>query len=120
VFFTYFVDAGIDQFDGVVVIHRRNDNLNNGPFYPVRGFRSASRTYAETGRGPASADDGKALDARRPVGLSALLRGEDGSLPPGLSLDEAKARTGIDIEALAAEVPGLIASMDARAEARTK
>lgn len=120
VFFTYFVDAGIDQFDGVVVIHRRNDNLNNGPFYPVRGFRSASRTYAETGRGPASVDKSKALDARRPVGLSAMLAGADGSLPPGLSLAEAKARTGLDIEALAATVPGLITAMDERAAARAK
>jgi hypothetical protein len=117
-FFAYFVNLGVDQFDGVVSIYRDGGVPTRGPFYPVRGFRSASRTYAETGVGPASADDGKALDSRNVPGISAMLAGEDGSLPPGLTLAEATARTGLDIKVLARDVPGLVASMDARAAAR--
>jgi hypothetical protein len=82
----------------------------------VRGFRSASRTYAQTGVGPASVDDGKAL-AGPAAGLSDQIVGADGSLPPGLTLEEAQARTGLDIRALAAELPQLLAGMQARAKA---
>lgn len=116
VFFTYFVNAGIDQFDGTVVIHRRNDDLTNLPAYLVRGFRSASKTYAQTGVGPAFADDDKASLSRTPTSLSALITGPDGKLPPGLSLDEAARRTGIDIRGLMRHLPELWDAMDKRAK----
>lgn len=112
-YFAYFVNAGIDQFDGVVSIFRENGNPENGPFYPVRGFRSASRTYAQTGVGPAAADDGKA--SAPTSGLSTRLLGDDGQPPAGLSLAQAQARTGIDIKALAAQWPQVLAGMKARA-----
>lgn len=116
VYFAYFVNAGLDQFDGVMSIFRENGDPERGPFYPVRGFRSASKTYAQTGVGPASADDGKAFDGPA-TGLSEKITGPDGSLPPGLTLDEAQARTGLDIRTLSAEVPQVLAGMKARAAA---
>jgi len=116
VYFAYFVNAGLDQFDGVMSIFRENGDPERGPFYPVRGFRSASKTYAQTGVGPASADDGKAFDGPA-TGLSEKITGPDGSLPPGLTLEEAQARTGLDIRALSAELPQVLAGMKARAKA---
>jgi hypothetical protein len=115
VFFAYFVNAGLDQFDGVMSIYREGGDPEDGPFYPVRGFRSASKTYAQTGFGPASADDGKALGGP-PTGLSEKLMSADGLLPPGLTLDEAQARTGLDIRALSAQLPQVLAGMNARAQ----
>lgn len=115
-YFAYFVNAGLDQFDGVMSIFREGGNPERGPFYPVRGFRSASKTYAQTGVGPASADDGKAFDGPA-TGLSEKITGPDGSLPPGLTLEEAQARTGLDIRALSAELPQVLAGMKARAKA---
>ncbi len=47
----YYVDLGLNQFDGLVEIYPKNTG-NNNVFYPVRGFRSASRSFIETGVGP--------------------------------------------------------------------
>jgi hypothetical protein len=49
--------------------------------------------------------------------LSDQIVGADGSLPPGLTLEEAQARTGLDIRALSAQLPQLLAGMQARAKA---
>jgi hypothetical protein len=114
VYFAYFVNAGLDQFDGVMSLFIEGGDPERGPFYPVRGFRSASKTYAQTGIGPAAVDDGKALDGPT-SGLSQKIAAPDGSLPPGLTLEEAQARTGLDIRALSAQVPQLLAGMKARA-----
>jgi len=55
----YYLKVGTYQFDGVAELYPK-DSGNNNIFYPVRGFRSASRTYVETGEGPSSVDNGKA------------------------------------------------------------
>jgi len=120
VFFAYFVNAGLNQFDGVMSIYREGGNPENGPFYPVRGFRSASRTYALTGFGPAAADDGKSASQVSTAGLSTRLLGADGSAPAGMSLAQASTRTGIDIAALAKDLPGVVAGMRTRAAQRAQ
>jgi hypothetical protein len=47
----YYVDLGLDQFDGVAELYPKN-NGHNDIFYPVRGFKTASRSFIETGVGP--------------------------------------------------------------------
>ena len=47
----YYLDLGLDQFDGVAEIYPKDTGHNN-IFYPVRGFRTASRSFIETGVGP--------------------------------------------------------------------
>ena len=47
----YYLKLGLDQFDGVAEIYPKGTNGNN-IYYPVRGFRTASRSFVETGVGP--------------------------------------------------------------------
>lgn len=47
----YYLDLGLDQFDGVAELYSKDSGHNN-VFYPVRGFRTASRSFVETGVGP--------------------------------------------------------------------
>ena len=47
----YYLDLGLNQFDGVAELYPKSSGHNN-VFYPVRGFRSASRSFIETGVGP--------------------------------------------------------------------
>jgi len=47
----YYLDLGLNQFDGVAEIYPKNAGHNN-IFYPVRGFRTASRSFIDTGIGP--------------------------------------------------------------------
>lgn len=60
----YYLNVGTYQFDGVAELYPKASG-NNNIFYPVRGFRTASRTFIETGEGPSSVDDTKS--ASRPV-----------------------------------------------------
>ena len=113
--------AGINMLTDRVSAARLLGYLpENGPFYPVRGFRSASRTYALTGFGPAAADDGKSASQVSTAGLSTRLLGADGSAPAGMSLAQASTRTGIDIAALAKDLPGVVAGMRTRAAQRAQ
>ena len=48
--FDYYLDIGLDHFTGVVEFHPKSSH--NNIFYPVRGFRTASRSFVETGVGP--------------------------------------------------------------------
>jgi len=47
----YYLDLGLNQFDGVAELYPKNSGHNN-VFYPTRGFRTASRSFIETGVGP--------------------------------------------------------------------
>lgn len=101
VFFSYTVSAGLNQFDGVLQIYVGSNGFNpNGPFYPVRGFRSASRAFVDTGVGPnAVGPDAKAAaPASQPARsqIEALRAANGGDLPAGLSAAEVKQRFGID------------------------
>ncbi len=94
-FFTYVADVGVHQFDGVVQIHASNGFNANGVFYPVRGFRSASRSAVQTGLGPAVADKSAPVTARSLK--QAILDGNDGVMPKGMTAAEVKARYGFEI-----------------------
>lgn len=114
VFFAYFLDAGTSQFDGVVELYLAGDTPGDGPFYPVRGFRSASRTYVLTGAGPARAEPGdKAHRAQAVAGLSQALA-KRGALPAGLNAAEVKTRYDIDVSRLAPMAALLTAQISAR------
>lgn len=47
----YYLKLGLDQFDGVAQLYPKGSNPGNQN-YPVRGFRTASRSFIETGVGP--------------------------------------------------------------------
>jgi hypothetical protein len=47
----YYLDLGLNQFDGVAELYPKATGRNN-IYYPTRGFRSASRSFIETGVGP--------------------------------------------------------------------
>jgi hypothetical protein len=118
VFFAYFAAAGTSQFDGVLEIYLSGQTPGNGPFYPVRGFRSASRTFVTTGVGP-SAQPGEApTDATTPAwraGLSETLAAR-GVLPPGLTVDDVRERYGIDVARLVPAALRLTAELDGAAD----
>jgi hypothetical protein len=47
----YYLEIGLNQFDGVAEYYPK-DFGNNYIYYPVRGFKTASRSFIETGVGP--------------------------------------------------------------------
>jgi|SRR5690606_18092996 len=55
-YLAYVVDDGTDQFDGAGFYYRKGTNfdpiLTNEPGYVTRGFRSASKSFIQTGVGP--------------------------------------------------------------------
>lgn len=112
-FFAYYVTVGTDQFDGVLeVCTSGNCGRTGARYYPVRGFRSASRKFVQDGTGPSSGD--KALEASAaPEGFSKLLTAAaaDGR---GMKLDEVRAHFGFDPAQLAGEANALIATMGQR------
>lgn len=111
VFLAYYVTVGTSQFDGVVeVCNAGQCGQSNARLYPVRGFRSASRSFVQSGVGPSSND--KAL-ARAAPSLSRLIS-DKGTAPLGLSVAEAKARFGIDVTQHRATVDALIAGSQSR------
>jgi hypothetical protein len=95
VLFTYFFEAGLNQFDGCVVVHDRNSvaDPDEDDCYPVRGFRSASRSFVQNGVGPSSSDKSA---AKNMSSISALLAKAGPKTRGGLTPDEAKARYGFD------------------------
>jgi hypothetical protein len=110
-FFAYYVTVGTYQFDGVMEICTSGNCGNTGAtYYPVRGFRSASRKFVQDGTGPSSNDKAAAI---APEGLSKLLA-QGGEMPRGLTAAEVKARFGFDPAQLAGEANGLIATMARR------
>ncbi len=112
VFFSYVVEAGLSQFDGVMQIRLGSTPETPPRMYPVRGFRSASKTFVQTGVGPSGSGPASKSAGLRPGsrGLIEALGGID-NLPPGLSAAEVKSQYGIDIEALEPRVQQLIDSM---------
>ena len=104
VFFSYIVSAGLNQFDGVLQIYVGPNGFDpDGPFYPVRGFRSASPAFVDTGVGPnANPPQAKADAAPEPTAptrIRALLQAHAGKLPGGLNAAEVDERFHIDTRA---------------------
>lgn len=96
IFFAYYVEVGTYQFDGVVEVYSEKQTPGRGPFYPVRGFRTASRNFIQNGTGPSS--DAKAQTSA-PRGLAGTFAGRPPAI--GLTVEEVRARYGIDPAALA-------------------
>lgn len=64
-FLTYKLDTGLNQFDGEAYYYLRGTNVDlNAEGYIVRGFKSASRTYVNTGAGPSKKETVKNNKAR--------------------------------------------------------
>ena len=117
VFFAYFAAVGTSQFDGVLEIYLSGQTPGDGPFYPVRGFRSASRAFVTTGAGPSAQPGEDPTEATLPAwraGLSETLAAR-GALPPGLTADEVRERYGIDVARLAPAAMRLTAELEGAA-----
>lgn len=109
-YLTYFVKSGLSQFDGVLQFRVGANPESPVRFFPVRGFRSASKRYVQTGVGPSSVDPTAKSTSNPQPGLLESLGGLD-QLPQGLSAAEVKSEYGIDVEALEPRVQELIQSM---------
>lgn len=108
-FFAYYVTVGTDQFDGMFEICAPGQcGASNAILYPVRGFRSASNHFVQTGSGPSSVD--KAAAPARSLG-ERIREANGGTMPKGFTVAEAKAR-GIDVEVLGAEANRLAATLE--------
>lgn len=116
IYFTYVVYVGVHQFDGVVQAHAGGQFSNNGTFYPVRGFRSASRAMVQTGRGPASIDKSAASVGERSM-MQHILTSNGGVMPKGMTAAEVKAQFGIDVTDAAATVNANTLRMEAKRQA---
>jgi hypothetical protein len=115
IYFAYYVAAGLTQFDGVMTIYNAGGNPSAGPFYPVRGFRTASRKYVVDGVGPNAVDpdDAKSRQPLEPASLAKAIRDSNGGvLPAGLTAAEVKARFDIDVERLGPAIKPLIERLE--------
>jgi hypothetical protein len=101
IYFAYFVELGTYQFDGVVEVYDEDETPGNGPYYPVRGFRTASRNFVQNGTGPSQ--DAKAAAERAPRGLGE----QHALLGRGMTADEVLAKYGFDPSQRAADVERL-------------
>ncbi|PIV33977.1 MAG: hypothetical protein COS34_04990 [Lysobacterales bacterium CG02_land_8_20_14_3_00_62_12] len=101
IYFTYLVTAGLSQFDGVVQFHPPGGFDPNGIFFPVRGFRSASKRFVTTGSGPnALPAEPKSVPLAAPMSrLDQLRAANGGTLPSGLNAAEVQQRFPIDVAA---------------------
>jgi hypothetical protein len=57
-YFVYFLTVTPSEMRGVVEIVTNPNQTGSGPFYPVRGARTRSRSFVLTGSGPFSIDPG--------------------------------------------------------------
>lgn len=114
----YVVTTGTYQFDGIVKICPKGLQnpttqclqSNNYRAYPVRGFRTASRTFVETGAGPSGAN-GVEKQAHARGSIASAMSGAT----MGLDHDAVKARFNIDLDDLpVAELEALTARMGSK------
>ena len=70
----YYLDLGLDQFDGVAELYPKSTGHNN-IFYPVRGFRTASRSFIETGVGPSKKMKSDDKEVWFPIDVTAIICG---------------------------------------------
>ncbi len=113
-FLVYYVTAGLNKFEDGLLQFRVGANPENPPaFYPVRGFRSASRKFVQTGSGPSAIDpSGLKSASSSPVTGGVLERiGGVSALPAGFTAAEARAISGIDPTVHEAGVQALIRSL---------
>lgn len=111
-YLVYYVTAGLSQFDGLLQF-RVGSNAENPPaFYPVRGFRSASRRFVQTGFGPSAVEPSTKSGVSESIsgGLLERIGGID-AVRGGFNAAEAKAISGIDPTVHEAQVQALIRSL---------
>lgn len=72
-FAAYFLKVGTNTFEGEVAVYPKGSNPS--VFYPVRGYRSASRTFVQGENGPSKAEGGH-RPVRRGLPLEAFEPGE--------------------------------------------
>ena len=113
-YWAYYLNVNTSDFEGVVEWYFSNDpnSPGNGPYYPVRGFRSGSRSFVlNNGAGPAAVAD-TPKQAYTPRSLAKMIMDQNGGvMPAGLSAEEVQARYGIDVHAHRAKVQALQASL---------
>lgn len=114
-YWAYYLELNTSDFEGVVEWYFGNDpnSPGNGPYYPVRGFRSGSRSFVlNNGAGPAAAADAP-KQAHTPRSLAKMIMDQNGGvMPEGLSAEQVQERYGIDVHAHRAKVQALQASLD--------
>jgi hypothetical protein len=71
----YLIDVGTNSGQGEVTVYPRNTNPANYDAYPMRAFRTASRTFVQEGFGPAKAGDVAKATSRRSLGDQLLAGG---------------------------------------------
>lgn len=108
VLFAYYVTVGTDQFDGVMEICSPG-TCGTHSLLPVRGFRSASNHFVQTGSGPSRMEK-SAREAPKGGLTDMILAANGGVMPTGMSIAEAKAK-GYDIESLGAEANRIAESL---------
>lgn len=117
----YLVKTGTYQFDGILKVCPKalsnavTQCLQSSSYraYPVRGWRSASRTFVTTGSGPSSTE--KASSHRLGRSITAALGAGIHDKSAGLGHEEIAARYGFDLsKAPVAELEALTARVGGR------
>ncbi len=72
--FDYVLSVGLDHFIGDVEVHE--EGVYTNIFYPVRGFRTASRSFVEEGVGPSKTEQPTQKSASEVRGLFSMLNTE--------------------------------------------
>jgi len=98
----YVLQVGTNELRGGMAIYRKGTNPTT--FYPVRGLRTASRTYVEEGIGPASAKRGTADAAR----------GRDGGLAARLPVDAEATKTATSVVEFTPRLDAIRRALEAR------
>lgn len=114
-YWAYYLEVNVSNFEGVVELYFGNEVPGDGPYYPVRGFRSGSRSFVlNDGAGPAVvAPNPKAAAEATSRSLAKRIMADNGGvMPKGMSAEEVQERYGIDVKAHRAKVMELQASLE--------
>lgn len=113
-YWAYYLEVNVSDFEGVVELYLGNQTPGDGPYYPVRGFRSGSRSFVLNGAGPNAApntDDAKTL--RTPVSMAKQIMDQNGGkMPAGMNAAEVLERYGIDVKAHKGKLAELAATLN--------
>jgi hypothetical protein len=104
--------TGLNQLEGVFEFCNEGQcGSTTASYQPMRGFRSASRRFVQTGSGPNAATDKAAVDApgAAPTRGLADLAAQRGGTPRGLTAEQVIERYGFDPRVSARDANLLIA-----------
>jgi hypothetical protein len=95
-FAAYFITVGTNEFEGEVSVYTKGSNPS--VYYPVNGFRTASRSFVQEGVGPSKALEDKALARSLPLPASSkdagTVRELDADMEATLRMLEARLQDG--------------------------